>query len=361
MMGMTNRKHVYVAMSGGVDSAVTAARLLDAGYQVTGIHMSTWKDPKWLAETADLPSPVSLAQATATFLDIPFVNLDVREPFYRQVVQSFIQQYLKGHTPNPCMFCNPEVKWGLLQGYALSHGGDYFATGHYARLTRSTDGAVHLLKGADPTKDQSYVLSLLSQEQLQTTLLPLGEWTKAQVREQAARMGLQVADQQDSQDLCFLGTVHYRDFLERYAPEAEQPGKIVDPQGKVLGQHEGLAFYTIGQRKGIRIAAPEPYYVIRKDAERNELVVGFAEQTGVGQLTADRVNWIGGVPPALAGTYQVMIRYRAKPVEGRLIFAEKGKIKLEFRDKIRGVSPGQVVVLYRGEECLGGGVIQSAD
>lgn len=359
-MGMTIRKLIYVAMSGGVDSAVSAARLLDAGYQVTGIHMSTWKDPKWLAETQGSPSAVSLAQATAESLNIPFINLDVRDPFYQKVVQGFIRQYLNGFTPNPCMFCNPEVKWGLLQTYALTHGGDYFATGHYARIERSEDGEVHLLKGADPTKDQSYVLSQLSQEQLQTTLLPLGESTKAQVREQAARMGLQVAHQQDSQDLCFLGTVPYRDFLDRYAPEAKNPGEIVDLQGKVLGQHEGLAFYTIGQRKGIRIAAPEPYYVIRKDVERNELVVGFAEQTGVRQLTAERVNWIAGTAPSLDETYQVMIRYRAKPAAARLIFAEKGKIKLEFMGEIRGVSPGQVAVLYRGEECLGGGVIQSA-
>lgn len=360
MEGMILHEHVFVAMSGGVDSAVSAARLINAGYRVTGIHMSTWKDPKWEAATADRPSPVALAQATADFLGIPFVNLDVREPFYQKVIQSFIQQYLDGLTPNPCMFCNPEVKWGLLQAYALTHGGDYFATGHYARLARSEDGAARLLRGLDPTKDQSYVLAMLSQAQLSQTLLPLGELTKVQVREQAGQMGLQVADQQDSQDLCFLGTVHYRDFLARYAPEAERPGKIVDPQGKVLGEHEGLAFYTIGQRKGIRIAAPEPYYVIRKDAGNNELVVGFAEQTGVQQLSAGRANWIAGTPPELEEVYQVMIRYRAKPVDARLIFAENGDFKLEFMGKIRGVSPGQVVVLFRGEECLGGGVIQSA-
>jgi tRNA-specific 2-thiouridylase len=360
MEGMTSNKHVFVAMSGGVDSAVSAARLINAGYQVTGIHMSTWKDPKWEAETAGKPSSAELAQATADFLGIPFVNLDVREPFYQNVIQFFIQQYLAGLTPNPCMFCNPEVKWGLLQTYALSHGGDYFATGHYARLVRADDGDVHLLRGLDPTKDQSYVLAMLSQSQLSQTLLPLGELTKVQVREEASRMGLQVADQQDSQDLCFLGTVHYRDFLARHAPEAENPGRIVDPQGKPLGEHEGLAFYTIGQRKGIRIAAPEPYYVIRKDAKRNELVVGFAEQTGVRQLSAGRANWIAGEAPALNETYQVMVRYRAKPVDARLIFAENDEFKLEFMGKIRGVSPGQVAVLFRGEECLGGGVIRSA-
>ncbi|QRN83519.1 tRNA 2-thiouridine(34) synthase MnmA [Chloroflexota bacterium] len=358
---MTSREHVYVAMSGGVDSAVSAAKLIEAGYQVTGIHMTTWKDPKWEAEIESLPSPVSLAQATADFLGIPFINLDVRDPFYLKVVESFIEQYLAGQTPNPCMFCNPEVKWGLLQTYALTHGGDYFATGHYARLERSEDGTVRLLRGLDSGKDQSYVLAMLSQEQFQKTLLPLGGMTKAQVREKASQMGLQVADQQDSQDLCFLGTVHYRDFLDRYAPEAKHPGEIVNPDGKILGEHEGLAFYTIGQRKGIRIAAPEPYYVIGKDSEKNHLVVGFADQTGVGQLTAERVNWVSGQTPELDDTYDVMVRYRANPVSARMFFAENGKFKLEFMGKIRGVSPGQVAVLYKGEECLGGGVIQSAE
>ena len=358
---MTSRGHVFVAMSGGVDSAVCAVKLIEAGYQVTGIHMTTWKDPKWVEETKSQPSPVSLAQATADFLGIPFLNLDVRDPFYLKVIQSFIEQYLAGQTPNPCMFCNPEVKWGLLQTYALNQGGDFFATGHYARLERSDTGSVHLLRGLDPSKDQSYVLAMLSQGQLRKTLLPLGGMTKAQVREQASRMGLKVADQQDSQDLCFLGTVHYRDFLDRVAPEANNPGEIVDLDGKILGEHEGLAFYTIGQRKGIRIAAPEPYYVIRKDAEKNHLVVGFAHQTGVRQLVADRVNWISGETPELDATYDVMVRYRAKPVSAQILIAEKGKIKLEFMGKIRGVSPGQVAVLYKGEECLGGGVIQSAE
>ena len=361
MVGMTSRGHVFVAMSGGVDSAVCAAKLIEAGYQVTGIHMTTWKDPKWEAEIEPLPSPASLAQATADSLGIPFVNLDVRDPFYLKVVQSFIQHYLSGQTPNPCMFCNPEVKWGLLQTYALTHGGDFFATGHYARLEQSEAGKVRLLRGLDRSKDQSYVLAMLSQDQLQKTLLPLGGMTKAQVREQANRMGLQVADQQDSQDLCFLGTVHYRDFLNRFAPEANHPGEIVDLTGKVLGEHEGLAFYTIGQRKGIRIAAPEPYYVIRKDADKNQLVVGFAHQTGVRQLVADRLSWVSGEMPDPSETYDVMVRYRAKPVSATIFVAEKGKIKLEFMGKIRGVSPGQVAVLYKGEDCLGGGVIQSAE
>ncbi len=360
MGGMNTKKHVFVAMSGGVDSAVSAARLLKEGYRVTGIHMSTWVDPKWRAAIRGRPAPVESAKATAEGLGIPFVNLDVQDVFYEQVVRSFIRDYLDGLTPNPCLFCNPRVKWGILQTYALSQGGDYFATGHYARLDRQADGSVRLLRGVDRTKDQAYVLSMLSQERLQKSLLPLGTLTKTQVRAQARELGLEVADRQDSQDLCFLGEVHYRDFLERYAPEASEPGEIVDPDGRVLGEHGGLAFYTIGQRKGIRIAAPEPYYVIAKDTEKNQLVVGFAGQAGERTLTAGQANWISGEPPQQGKAYEVMIRYRARPRPVRLLSVGMTDFRLEFMEKVRGITPGQVAVLFDGETCLGGGVIHAS-
>jgi tRNA-specific 2-thiouridylase len=357
---MNAKKHVFVAMSGGVDSAVCAARLLEEGHQVTGIHMSVWVDPKWRAATENQPAPVESARATAEGLSIPFVNLDIQDYFYEQVVRSFIRDYLDGLTPNPCLFCNPRVKWGLLQAYALSQGGDYFATGHYARLDRRPDGSVRLLRGVDRTKDQSYVLSMLSQEQLQKSLLPLGALTKSQVREQARELGLKAADRQDSQDLCFLGDVHYKDFLERFAAEASEPGEIVDLDGKVLGEHGGLAFYTIGQRKGIRIAAPEPYYVVAKDTEENQLVVGFAEQIGERTLTAGQANWIAGEPPQLGKAYDVMIRYRARPKPVRLLSVGMTDFRLEFMERVRGITPGQVAVLFDGETCLGGGVIHAS-
>ncbi len=357
---MNSRGHSFVAMSGGVDSAVAAAKLIEQGYRVTGIHMSTWVDPKWQDAIQGQPSSASLAQSVADSLGIPFIDLDVRDRFYQQVVQSFIQQYLAGMTPNPCLFCNPQVKWGILQTYALEQGADYLATGHYARIVKSTIDRVRLLKGVDPTKDQSYVLSMLSQEQLSRTLLPLGEMTKTEVREQARRMDLTVADRQDSQDLCFLGEGNYRDFLERFAPESSNPGEIVDQSGKVLGQHEGLAFYTIGQRKGIRVAAAEPYFVVSKDIEHNRLIVGFGEQVGKQALTANEVNWISGEPPEPNRFYDVMIRYRTKPVSAQLIAVGLDNFRLEFREKVRGITPGQVAVLYQGDECLGGGVIQNA-
>ena len=357
---MTSSEKIFVAMSGGVDSAVSAALLLKNGYWVTGIHMQTWQDPKWQAASKTLPSSVSLARKTADSLGIEFVCLDVRDRFYEKVVRKFVSQYLAGQTPNPCLFCNPQVKWGILQSHALEQGADYFATGHYARLESAESGQVRLLRGVDPTKDQSYVLSMLSQFQLSHSRLPLGGMTKNEVRMTAKKMDIPVADRQDSQDLCFLGDVDYRDFLQRFAPDSSQPGEIVDMQGRVLGEHNGLAFYTIGQRRGIRVAASEPYYVVGKDVKNNRLVVGYADQVGKNQLTATEANWISGSPPEVSETYTVMVRYRAKPAPAILLSATDTSFRLEFKQDLRGITPGQVAVLYQGEECLGGGIIQTS-
>jgi tRNA-uridine 2-sulfurtransferase len=357
---MSLKPHVFIAMSGGVDSAVAAARLMKEGYRVTGIHMETWNDPRWRAAARQVPNPVILAKEVAEELGIPFVSLDVREDFFEKVVQGFIQKYLQGQTPNPCLFCNPQVKWGILQSYALEQGGDYFATGHYARLERQKSGEVRLLRGADRIKDQSYVLCMLSQAQLRKSLLPLGDLTKDEVRTEARRMGLPVADRQDSQDLCFLGDVDYRDFLQRFAPKSVKPGEIVTMEGEVVGEHAGLPFYTIGQRKGIRVAAEDPYYVVGKDVASNRLVVGFADQAGQQVLTAFQPNWISGEPPECGETFLAMIRYRAETALAKLTAVTEEGFRLEFKNAIRGITPGQVVALYRKETCLGGGLIGSA-
>ena len=357
---MSSIPHVFIAMSGGVDSALAAARLMQEGYRVTGIHMETWKDPKWQSTARQLPNPAALAKEVADELGIPFVSLDVRELFFEKVVQDFIQKYLHGQTPNPCLFCNPQVKWGVLQSYALEHGGDYFATGHYARLERMESGEVRLTRGADRTKDQSYVLCMLTQSQLKKSLLPLGDLTKDEVRTEARRMGLPVADRQDSQDLCFLGDVDYRDFLQRFAPEAAQKGEIVTLDGEVVGEHHGLPFYTIGQRKGIRVAAEDPYYVVGKDVEQNRLIIGCADQAGQHTLIAAQPNWIAGDQPAYGETFLTMIRYRAKSVPARLASVTADEFRLEFKRAVRGITPGQVVALYKESVCLGGGVIVAA-
>ena len=357
---MDKQQHVYVALSGGVDSAVAAVQLLDQGYQVTGIFMETWKDPHWEMTNTDTQPPESIAAEAARAIGIPFVSLDVRDAFYQQVVRSFIKQYVRGLTPNPCLFCNPQIKWGILQTYALEHGADFFATGHYARVVKRARGQVQLLRGIDRTKDQSYVLAMLSKAQLRQSLLPLGELTKADVRKQAKALNLPVADRQDSQDLCFLGDIDYRDFLQRFAPGPASPGEIVNVEGKVLGEHQGLAYYTIGQRRGIQIAAPEPYYVIGKDTDNNRLVVGYADQAQKGHLRVIQPNWISGEPPAQGELFEVMIRYRAQPIASQLALSSWDEFRLELSQPLRGITPGQVAVLFQGEVCLGGGIIDRA-
>lgn len=355
---MNEKPIVYVALSGGVDSAVTAFRLLNEGYQVSGIFMRTWKDPKWMGAVEDSAKPEILAAEVADFLGIPFICLDVRDKFFQAVVSNFVQEYVQGKTPNPCLFCNPQVKWGMLQSYALRQGANFFATGHYARIEAVSNSQVRLLRGVDPNKDQSYVLSMLTQSQLRKSLLPLGGMTKKDVRAQADALNLPVADRQDSQDLCFLGDVDYRDFLKRYAPEVTAPGEIINTEGKILGKHEGLAFYTIGQRKGIRIAAQEPYYVVDKDTRNNRLIVGFSKHAVKSNLFAVQPNWIAGEPPHVGQMYDVMVRYRAQPVPALLNLASEDEFRLELSQPLRGTTPGQVAVLYQGEVCLGGGIIE---
>lgn len=357
---MNEQQKVYVALSGGVDSAVTAFRLLDEGYQVTGIYMKTWKDPKLLDANEEQSATELLAAEVANSIGIPFTCLDVRDQFYQQVIRNFIHQYLQGKTPNPCLFCNPQVKWGILQSYALEKGAQYFATGHYARIKPVAHKQVQLLRSVDPHKDQSYVLSMLTQSQLRRSLLPLGVMTKKDVRAQAKALNLPVADRQDSQDLCFLGDVDYRDFLQRHAPEVTAPGEIANTEGEVLGEHEGLAFYTVGQRKGIRIAAAEPYYVVEKDTRNNRLVVGFSQKAVKSNLQAVKPNWIAGKAPQVGQTYTVMVRYRAQPVPAKLTSASESEFRLELSQPLRGITPGQVAVLYQGEVCLGGGIIKEA-
>ena len=244
-----------------------------------------------------------------------------------------------------------------MQNYAFSLGGDYFATGHYARIKTGDTGQVGLLRGIDRSKDQSYVLSLLSQSQLKRTLLPLGEMKKEQVLKEAVKLDPALRDREESQDLCFLGSLDYRDFLVKHAPGTRNPGKILNTEGKTLGIHEGLAFYTIGQRKGIRIAASEPYYVVGKDVEKNHLIVGFTTQIGKDCITVVQPSWIAGFPPSPEDSYEVMVRYRTKPVPAELSSITSGGFRIKLTEKLRDISPGQVAVIYHGEACLGGGVI----
>jgi tRNA-specific 2-thiouridylase len=301
------------------------------------------------------------ARSVAQQLGIPFYAVDVRDRFRETVVQSFIQGYRNGQTPNPCVVCNRQIRWGALYEQARSSGADFLATGHYAQISRTEGESDQLLKGNDSGKDQSYVLSVLSQEQLKHSLFPVGEYPKAQVRELAQKYNLAVASRPDSQDLCFLAGQDYRDFLKRYAPESIRPGLIQRPDGVVLGEHQGLAFYTIGQRKGLGLSSPEPLYVIRKDAEKNVLIIGNGAALGSSELLAGDVNWLDGSPPAMEFDAGVKIRYKAREVLARISITQDDRVRVKFKQPLRDITPGQRAVFYQGNVCLGGGMILSGE
>jgi tRNA-uridine 2-sulfurtransferase len=350
---------VVVAMSGGVDSSVAAALLVEQGYQVTGMMLRLWSEPgSEESNRCCTPDAMALARRVAAKLGIPFYAVDAQQRFRDVVVQSFLDGYARGLTPNPCIFCNREIRWGILMDRARAMGAEYMATGHYARISVIDSGQVSLLRGEDPAKDQSYVLSVLSQEQLRHTKLPIGEYTKPQIREIARRYNFPVADRPDSQDLCFLAGQDYRQFLGRYIPEAVRPGHIINRQGMVLGEHDGLAFYTIGQRKGIRISASQPLYVIEKDRSSNSLVVGTLDELGQSSLEAQHVNWISGDPPLEPVRAEIKIRYHAKDALGMVTPQEDNCAAVSFDQPLRDITAGQRVVFYQGETCLGGGTIQ---
>jgi len=355
---MSNLPTVVVAMSGGVDSSVAAALLVQRGYRVVGMMLRLWNEPGMEGDNrCCTPDAMALARRVSARLGVPFYAVDVQERFREVVVQSFIDGYVEGVTPNPCIACNREIRWGFLLDRARAFGADYLATGHYASLETGSSGMLHLLRGRDAAKDQSYVLSVLTQAQLSQTLLPLGEYTKPEVRDLARQFDLPVAARSDSQDLCFLARRDYRSFLVRHAPQAGQPGPIVDPAGQVLGQHQGLAFYTIGQRKGLGIASPEPLYVIDKDLPGNALVVGPQAALGRQALVAESINWISGSPPSDSLRVQAKIRYKANEAWARLDPLPDQAARLVFDQPLRDITPGQRVVFYQDDECLGGGTI----
>jgi len=358
---MANRSRVVVAMSGGVDSSVVAALLVEQGYEVSGITLHLWSEPGQEAfNRCCAPDAVDLAQKVAAQLGIPFSTLDEQQPFYEKVVQPFIQGYAQGITPNPCLYCNRYIRFGLLLDLVLEQGADYLATGHYVRLRRDDQGRQQMLTAVDEHKDQTYVLSVLTQEQLAHTLFPLGGYRKPEVRLLAHKYNLPVAERVDSQDLCFLGGGDYRDFLRRHVPHMQNPGPIMTMDGRVIGHHNGLAFYTIGQRKDLNITATHPYYVLDKDIMRNVLIVGQHNELGKRQLTACQVNWIAGEAPVGAQQAQVKIRYNAPKIWGTVTPLDGGRVHVQFENPLRDITPGQAAVFYGCEVCLGSGIIESA-
>jgi tRNA-specific 2-thiouridylase len=353
-----DRGVVVVAMSGGVDSSVAAALLVEQGYHVIGMMLRLWSETGRQGENRCC-SPDAMAQArrVAAMLSIPFYVVDAQQVFYDIVVQHFINGYTQGNTPNPCVECNRRIRFDFLLKHALTLGADYLATGHYARLGQDTSGHYQVKRALYNQKDQSYVLHALKQEQLAQTLFPLGELTKPQVRQLAQQFGLPVAERPESQDLCFLGEDGYRQFLLRNAPQALNPGPILNLDGKTLGEHQGLAFYTIGQRKGLGLSSPDPLYVIKKDLQKNALIVGRKDELGKDEFFALDPNWIAGEPPGRQFRTQVKIRYKSADFPAEVKLLEPNKVQVTLDQPVRDITPGQAAVFYDDQVCLGGGVI----
>lgn len=361
MSKMRANARVVVAMSGGVDSSVAAALLVEQGFDVIGMMLRLWSEDAITGGAHNrccTPAQMDDARKIANRLGIPFYVLDAKETFRNVVVQYFIDQHKQAYTPNPCLECNRHIRFTYLLDNALALDADFLATGHYARVTRTADGECLLMRGRDTMKDQSYVLSVLTQNQLQRALFPVGEYTKAEVRELAAEYGLLTANKQDSQDLCFLGDGDYRRFLHEYAPDAMTPGPIVLKSGEVIGEHKGLANYTIGQRKGLNVSFPEPLYVLAMDPVQNALVVGSRDDLGKSYLTANRMNWISGQPPAEPFRAGAKIRYKSELAPALIEPQGADRITVHFDRPQHGIAPGQGTVVYANDTCLGGGIIE---
>ena len=352
-------QRVVVAMSGGVDSSVAAALLVEQGYDVVGLMLRLWAEPGGAANRCCTPNAVADARRVADVLGIPFYVRDYKDVFKSTVVDFFIEGYSQGVTPNPCVVCNRDIRFERLLNEALALGGNYLATGHYARVQHSEAGGYQLLRGIDPAKDQSYMLYTMTQDRLAHVKLPVGEYSKSDIRQIAKDNALPVFDRPDSQDLCFLGAGDYRSFLHRHAPEVLRAGAILNSQGEVLGQHYGLALYTIGQRKGLGISAPHPMYVIDKDMETNTLLVGPKSELGQRELKANRVSYIDGQVPVAPLQVEGKIRYKSEAMEATLIPLAPDEIQLDFETDLYGITPGQAIVFYQGDRVLGGGTITS--
>ena len=348
-------KKIVVAMSGGVDSSVAAGLLVEQGYDVQGVSLRLWEDESLGPRNC---SDHRGAREIAAVLGIPHTLLDLRGQFVETVVRPFARDYLRGRTPNPCIACNRDFKFGALLSWAIAQGADCIATGHYARVARDEEtGRVSLFRGVDARKDQSYFLFALSHTQLAHTLFPLGEMQKSDVREQARRLGLPVADRPESQDVCFGD---YQALVKSYASEGEiVGGDVVNRSGEVLGQHAGIHRVTIGQRRGLGISASRPLYVVDIETEAKRVVVGAKEDLGCKGLIAGNCNWIES-PDEDEIAAEVQIRYRSRAVRCVIRRTMERTSEVRFTEDSPAVTPGQAAVFYRGDRLLGGGWIQSA-
>ena len=347
-------------MSGGVDSSATAALLQEQGFEVIGITLKLW--PQDCVNRAEDkccgPQAVTDARSVCHKLDIPYYLIDEAAEFQKHVIQYFADEYKAGRTPNPCVMCNQNLKFGRLIDRANQLGADFIATGHFARVEKSADGSRHLLKrGRDSRKDQSYFLFSLRQDQLARTIFPLGEKTKSDTREVARQCQLKTADKEESMEICFVPDNNYGGFLQQAGLAQKHRGEIVDLHGQVLGQHDGIEFYTIGQRKGLGITTPKPVYVVELDAENNRVVVGDDSALDRDEFIADRCNWHPF--DQLNGPLEVTakIRYNHPGTAATLTPLENGKTKVKLHTPQRAITPGQAAVFYQDDLVVGGGWI----
>ena len=362
-------ERVVLAMSGGVDSSAAAVLLRRAGYEVIGLFMRSGatEEACATAPTTALPvltskphkqgccsaSDAADARRVADAIDIPFHALNFRDAFGR-IKDYFADEYFAGRTPNPCVMCNNWLKFGRLWGFATQVGATKIASGHYAQVAATSDGPT-LVRGADRTKDQSYVLFGLDRELLSNVLFPVGDRTKAEIRDLARETGLRVADKTDSQQICFVPDNDYAGFLRRHRGASDTTGELVDTSGNVVGQHSGYERFTIGQRKGLGVTFGAPRFVLRIEPESKRVVIGTHEELGRRELRADRVNWLADVPPAFR--CDVQIRYQHRPGPAQVTRTEEG-FDVTFDEPQYGVAPGQACVLYDGDRVLGGGWIR---
>jgi tRNA-specific 2-thiouridylase len=351
---------VLVAMSGGVDSSVAACLLAEQGHQVLGSHMrlvhTDGVDHGCCGPTAERD-----AREVAAIGGFAFEVVDLSATFEATVIAEFVGEHASGRTPNPCSRCNEQIKFGAFLERADDLGVDFVATGHYVRTEVDGSGRWRVLRGADASKDQSYMLHALGQRQLARSLFPVGSWPKAVTREHAARLGLPVASKPDSQEVCFLPAADHAAFLAERAPALGRTGEVVDPDGRVLAEHGGSFRFTIGQRKGTGVSRGERAYVVDVDHDANRVVVGPAELLSRRSVDADRARWVAGHPPA-DGPFEceVQVRYRGDPVPSVAEPLEGGRLRVEFRSPVRAVAPGQSLVCYQGDELLGGARILQA-
>ena len=359
-----SQKRIMVGLSGGVDSSVAAKLLLDHGFEVEGLFMKNWEEDDH-SDYCSAEEDLADAECVAAALGIPLHTINFSHEYWERVFTIFLEEYRAGRTPNPDILCNKEIKFRAFLDHALEMGADAIATGHYARI-REHNGHFQLLKGRDPGKDQSYFLHLLNQEQLSHALFPLGELQKGEVRAIAREAGFSNAEKRDSTGICFIGERNFRDFLGHYLPA--QPGEIRTPEGDLIGRHQGLMYHTLGQRKGLGIGglsgySEEPWYVVDKQLENNTLIASQQKNHPLlmsRQVETEPIHWIGSPPPTLPLHCKAQSRYHQQDQSCTITRSEKSGATILFDLPQRAITPGQSMVFYLGDHCLGGGVIRSS-